>query len=76
MAAPVVLAANEREAAARLERIPPERRRAMTAATPAQAHEILAEYVEAGFGGFTFGNTILPRESLDLAAELIGSFAA
>jgi hypothetical protein len=44
------------------------------AATPARAVEILGEYVEAGFGGFTFGNTMLPGESLDLAAEVIRSF--
>jgi len=75
MAAPVLLVADEREGAARLARIPPERRGALVAATPARAAEILGEYVDAGFGGFTFGNTMLPGESLDLAAELIRSFA-
>jgi F420-dependent oxidoreductase-like protein len=75
MAAPVLLVADEREGEARLARIPPERRGALVAATPARAAEIIAEYVEAGFGGFTFGNTMLPGESLDLAAELIHSFA-
>lgn len=73
--APVVLVANEREGQARLAGIPPERRGSLVAATPARAAEILNEYVAAGFGGFTFGNTILPGESLDLAAELIGFFA-
>jgi F420-dependent oxidoreductase-like protein len=75
MAAPVVLVATEREGEARLAGIPPERRGALVAATPARAAEILGEYVEAGFGGFTFGNTMLRGESLDLAADLIHSFA-
>lgn len=44
------------------------------AATPARAAEILREHVDAGFGGFTFGNTMLPGGSPDLAAELIDSF--
>ena len=75
MAAPVLLVADEREGEARLARIPPERRGALVAATPARAAEILGEYLEAGFGGFTFGNTMLPGESLDLAGELIALFA-
>jgi F420-dependent oxidoreductase-like protein len=75
MAAPVMLVADEREGEARLASVPPERRGALVAATPARAAEILGEYVEAGFGGFTFGNTMLRGESLDLAAELIHSFA-
>jgi F420-dependent oxidoreductase-like protein len=74
MGAPVVLVASEAEGEARLAAIPPERRRAMVAATPARAAEVIAEYVDAGFGGFTFGNTMLPAESLDLAAELIHAF--
>jgi F420-dependent oxidoreductase-like protein len=75
MASPVLLIATEHEAEARLARIPPERRGSLVAATPARAAEVLAEYVDAGFGGFTFGNSMLPGESLDLAAELIRSFA-
>jgi F420-dependent oxidoreductase-like protein len=74
MAAPVMLVADEREGEARLAGIPPERRGALVAATPARAAEIIAEYVDAGFGGFTFGNTMLAGESLDLAGELIRSF--
>jgi alkanesulfonate monooxygenase SsuD/methylene tetrahydromethanopterin reductase-like flavin-dependent oxidoreductase (luciferase family) len=75
MAAPVMLVVDERDGEARLARIPPERRGSLVAATPARAAEILAEYVDAGFGGFTFANTMLAGESLDLAAELIRSFA-
>jgi F420-dependent oxidoreductase-like protein len=74
MAAPVLLVASEREGEARLAHVPPERRGSIVAATPARAAEILAGYVEAGFGGFTFGNTMLAGESLDLAAEVIRSF--
>ncbi len=74
VAAPVLLVADEREGETRLSRIPPERRGALVAATPARAAEILGEYVDAGFGGFTFGNTMLSGESLDLAAEVIRSF--
>ena len=74
MAAPVVLVANDREGEERLARIPPERRGSLVAATPARAADILREYIDAGFGGFTFANTMLPGESLDLAAELIHAF--
>jgi F420-dependent oxidoreductase-like protein len=75
MAAPVLLAADEHEAQEKLDRIPPERRRAVVAATPSQAIDILGEYVDAGFGGFTFGNSMLSGESLGLAAEVIRAFA-
>ncbi len=74
MAAPVLLVPDQREGDARLARIPPERRGSLVAATPSRAAEVLAEYVEAGFGGFTFANAILPAESLDLAADLIARF--
>jgi F420-dependent oxidoreductase-like protein len=75
MAAPVLLVADERDGEARLARIPPERRGSLVAATPERAAEVLRGYVDAGFGGFTFGNQMLPAESLDLAAELIRIFA-
>ena len=75
MAAPVLLVASDAEGAARLARIPPERRGALVAATPARAAEILGEYVAAGFGGFTFSNSMLPEELIDLAADLIARFA-
>ena len=75
MAAPVLLVADEKEAEARLAQIPPERRGSVVPVVPARAAEILNDYVEAGFGGFTFGNTMLPGASLDLAAEVIRAFA-
>ena len=69
---PVLPVASEAEATAALERIAPERRAALTPATPARAAEILAGYVEAGFTGFTFGNTMLPTsESVALAGEVL-----
>ena len=71
MATPVLLAANEREAAALLERLPPERRH-LTPATPAQAAVALRPYLDAGFTGFTFNNTVLPSpEAIGLAGELL-----
>ena len=72
MAAPVVLASDEREAAAILERLPPERRAFVTPGTPAQAAEALRPYLDAGFTGFTFNNTVLSTpDSIGLAGELL-----
>jgi alkanesulfonate monooxygenase SsuD/methylene tetrahydromethanopterin reductase-like flavin-dependent oxidoreductase (luciferase family) len=71
MHAPVLLAETQREGEARLAALPPERRLAMVAATPERAAEVIAEYVDAGFGGFTFSNAMLPPDQLDLAAEVI-----
>ena len=69
---PVALVENEREAAAALERVPPDRRAGMKAGTPEQAADILRIYVDAGFPGFIFRNPMLPTvESLGLAGELI-----
>jgi F420-dependent oxidoreductase-like protein len=73
LGSPVVPVATEREAAAALERIPPERRRALTVATPEQGAERLADYIAEGFTGFTFGNTMLPDvEAIELAGEMLG----
>jgi F420-dependent oxidoreductase-like protein len=72
MATPVLLAANEREAAMLLEQLPPERRAHVRPGTPEQAAEGLRPYIEAGFTGFTFNNTVLRTpESIGLAGELI-----
>jgi F420-dependent oxidoreductase-like protein len=69
---PVLPVATERDAAAALERIAPERRAALTPATPERAAEILGGYVEAGFTGFTFGNTMLPTiESIAIAGDVL-----
>jgi F420-dependent oxidoreductase-like protein len=72
MGAPILPVATEREASAALERIAPERRAALTPGTPAQSAERLASYVEAGFTGFTFGNTMLPTVAdIELAGETL-----
>jgi F420-dependent oxidoreductase-like protein len=70
--APVVLVADEREASAALERIPPARRGLVRPATVEQAAEILGAFVAAGFGGFTFNNpTMATPEAIARAGELI-----
>ena len=69
---PVLPVADEAQAAAALERIAPERRGNLTVATPHHAAEVLSTYVEAGFTGFTFGNTMLPTlESVAVAGEVL-----
>ena len=72
MATPVLLAANDRDAERVLATLPPERRAHVTPATPEQAAERLRPYLEAGFTGFTFNNTVLPTaESIALAGDLL-----
>ena len=69
---PILPVADARQAAAALERIAPERRASLTVAPPHQAAEALSAYVEAGFRGFTFGNTMLPTlESVAVAGEVL-----
>jgi F420-dependent oxidoreductase-like protein len=68
----LVLAENERDAKAILAGLTPERRAMAKTATVAQATDLLGEYMEAGFGGFTFNNNIYStNESIALAGELI-----
>jgi F420-dependent oxidoreductase-like protein len=70
----LVLVENERNAKAVLDRVPEARRSSLHTATLTQAAEILGEYIDAGFGGFTFNNPTLPTtESIALAGELIKS---
>jgi len=72
MGAPVIPVAHEGEAAALLERIPPERRGALVIGTPERCAEHLRTYIAAGFSGFTFGNTMLRSiESIGLAGEVL-----
>ncbi|HEX9561165.1 MAG TPA: LLM class F420-dependent oxidoreductase, partial [Candidatus Dormibacteraeota bacterium] len=52
----LVLAENEKDAKALLEGLTPERRAIAKTATVSQAAEVIGEYMEAGFGGFTFNN--------------------
>jgi alkanesulfonate monooxygenase SsuD/methylene tetrahydromethanopterin reductase-like flavin-dependent oxidoreductase (luciferase family) len=69
---PVVLVDSEAEARALLERIPPERRANLVAGTPAQTADALQPYLDAGFTGFTFANTVLRTpEKIAAAGELL-----
>ena len=58
MAAPVLVAGTEAQAAAMLEHVPPERRPHVWAGTPEHAADGLKPYLDAGFTGFTFNNSI------------------
>lgn len=58
MAAPVIVVTNDAEAAAHLDRMPPERRANITVGVPEKAAEGLRPYIDAGFTGFTFNNSI------------------
>jgi F420-dependent oxidoreductase-like protein len=68
----VAIVASEREGQAVLDRLPPERRAMSRALTPEQTAEFLRPYIDAGFGGFTFNNPVLPTvEAIGLAGEMI-----
>ncbi|HVA87375.1 MAG TPA: LLM class F420-dependent oxidoreductase [Candidatus Saccharimonadales bacterium] len=70
--APFLLVEHQSQAEAALGRLTPERRAMTRAVTPAQGAEIIRPYVDAGFKGFTFGNTAVPDvESIGLVGELI-----
>jgi F420-dependent oxidoreductase-like protein len=58
MAAPVLVAGTEAETATMLEHVPPERRPYVRAGTPEQVADGLKPYLDAGFTGFTFNNSI------------------
>jgi F420-dependent oxidoreductase-like protein len=68
----LVLAENEKDAAAIIAGLTPERRAMATVANVQQAAELIGKYMDAGFGGFTFNNNIYQtEESIGLAGELI-----
>ena len=72
MATPVLLAADERDKQATLDRLPPERRAHVNIGPPAQVAEGLRPYLDAGFTGFTFNDTVLDTpEKIGLAGELL-----
>jgi F420-dependent oxidoreductase-like protein len=58
MATPVIVAPDERAAEAIRDRLPPERRAHVLGGRPEQAAEALGPYLEAGFTGFTFNNSL------------------
>lgn len=69
--APVVLVENEQQKAVVAERIPAGRRGMVTPATVEQAAELLRPYVDAGIGGFTFNNPVMPTpEAIAMGGEL------
>ncbi len=68
----LVLAENDEDAKALMDGLTPERRAIAMTATVSQAAEVIGQYMEAGFGGFTFNNNVLQtKESIALAGELI-----
>jgi F420-dependent oxidoreductase-like protein len=58
MGAPVVVAADESEAQAFLERMPEDRRPFAQVGTPEQMAGAMRPYLDAGFTGFTFNNSL------------------
>jgi alkanesulfonate monooxygenase SsuD/methylene tetrahydromethanopterin reductase-like flavin-dependent oxidoreductase (luciferase family) len=58
MGAPVVVAANDAEAQAFLERMPEDRRPFAQVGTVQQMAEAMRPYLDAGFTGFTFNNSL------------------
>jgi F420-dependent oxidoreductase-like protein len=72
MAAPVIVARSDAEAKAALENVPPERRPYVNIGVPEQVAEGLRSYIDAGFTGFTFNNTIYKTpEQIALIGELL-----
>src|SRR6267143_6338121 len=68
----LVLAESEKDAKALMDGMTPERRAMAKIVNVPQAAEVLREYMDAGFGGFTFNNNVLQtKESIALAGELI-----
>lgn len=72
MAAPVLVAENEAAANVLLERVPPERRPFVNIGKPEQVAEGMRPYLDAGFTGFTFNNSIYRTpESIARVGELL-----
>ena len=70
--APFLLVAHASQAEAALARLTPERRAMTRAVTPPEGAEALRPYIDAGFTGFTFGNSAVPDvEAIGLVGELI-----
>ena len=72
MAAPVLVVGNDAEARAALDRIPAERRPHVAVGTPDQMADALRPYLDAGFTGFTFNNSIYRTpEAIARVGELL-----
>ena len=72
MAAPVIVAGSDDEAQAFLQRMPPERRPFVNVGPPEQMADALRPYLESGFTGFTFNNTLYRTvDQISLVGELL-----
>jgi len=72
MATPVLVAPDEATKQAMLERIPAERRPHIQGGTPEQAADALRPYLDAGFTGFTFNNSLYRTvEQIEAVGELL-----
>ncbi len=70
--APVIVMPTEAEAKAFIEYLPPERRAHVAAGTPDQVADVLGQYIEAGFTGFTFNNAMYRTpEQIATVGELL-----
>ena len=74
---PIVLAESERDKAAVMAEIPEERRDTVSPVTISEAADVLARYIDAGFGGFIFRNvTTRTPEAVARVGELIEQMRA
>jgi F420-dependent oxidoreductase-like protein len=72
MATPVVVAGSDADARAYVAHLPPERRAHVTAGTPDQMAEAMRPYLDAGFTGFTFNNSVYRTpEAIGVVGELL-----
>ncbi len=72
MAAPVVVAVSDAEARAFVQTLPEERRAHVIAGTPAQMADAIRPFLDAGFTGFTFNNSIYrTTEQISAIGELL-----
>jgi F420-dependent oxidoreductase-like protein len=72
MATPVVVATNPADAEAFLQRVPVERRAHLVIGPPEKAAEGLRPYLDAGFTGFTFNNTVYRTpEAINSVGDLL-----
>jgi F420-dependent oxidoreductase-like protein len=77
MATPVLVAPNGAAARAMIEALPAERRQYVKGGKPEQAAEALRPYLDAGFTGFTFNNSIYrTTEQIGAIGELLRLVAA
>jgi F420-dependent oxidoreductase-like protein len=77
MATPVVVATNPADVEAFMQRVPPERRAHVVVGPPEKVADGLRPYLEAGFTGFTFNNTVYRTpEAIESVGELLRLVAA